>query len=65
MFIIYRIAGRFGKFGQLSVICQTKTTQISNKLMADLFIRQTFFAKIFIHPLSPNIIAIKVSRYMV
>ena len=26
----YRIVGKFGKFGESSVICQTETIQISN-----------------------------------
>ena len=33
-----------------------------NNLLADLFICQTVFAKIFIHPLSPNIIIAKLFR---
>ena len=37
----YRIAGKFGEFDELSVICQTKTIQINN-LLADLLICQTF-----------------------
>ena len=41
----YRLAG---KFGESSVICQTKTIQITvvltiNSLLADLLIRQTSF----------------------
>ena len=36
-----------------------------DNLIADLFIYQTFFAKVFIHPLSPNINAAKLSHYMV
>ena len=46
---IYNIVGRFGgggkfgKFGVLSLICHTKTIQIT--FWADLFIHQTLFAK--------------------
>ena len=32
-----------GKFGESFVICQTKTIQIINNLLADLLIHQTFF----------------------
>ena len=35
--------GNIGKFGESSVICQTKTIQIINNLLADLLIHQTFF----------------------
>ena len=34
-------------------------------LLADLFIHQTFFNKIFIHPLSPNVITAKFFLYMI
>ena len=40
------IAEKFGKFGESSVIRQTKTVQIVlviNNLLGNLFIRQTFF----------------------
>ena len=30
IFIYYHIAGKFGEFDELSVICQTKTIQISS-----------------------------------
>ena len=60
--------GKFGEFAESSVIRQTKTIKLVvtiNCLLVDLFICQTFFAKIFIHPLSPNIIAAKLSHYAV
>ena len=44
----YRIAGKFGEFGELSAICQTKIIQISsynNKPLVDLFICQLFFSQ--------------------
>ena len=39
------IAGKFGEFGELSVIHQTKAIQISNNLLADLLIHLTFFCQ--------------------
>ena len=46
----YSIVGKFGKYGELSMICQTKTIQIStynyNNLLADVLICQTFFRQI-------------------
>jgi len=42
---VYGIAGKFGKFGESSMIRQTKTIQISTcnyNLWLNLFIRQTF-----------------------
>ena len=47
--------GKCGEFGKLSLICQTKTIQIS-LFLADLFMitHQPVFGKIFIHPLLPN-----------
>ena len=44
---------KFSKFGESSVIHQTKT------ILKTLFIHQTVFSKIFIHPLSPKVIAAK------
>ena len=43
----YRVMGKFGKFGELSVIFQAKTIQIStyNNLLADILICQTFFCQ--------------------
>ena len=52
---VYRIAGKFGKFGKSSVIRQTKTIQL-----AELLIRQTFFCQM----LEKNQFA-KLSRYTV
>jgi len=43
---MYHIAGKFGEFDKSSLICQTKTIQISTynyNLWQNLFIRQTFF----------------------
>ena len=48
---------KFGKFGESSVIRPTKT------ILKTLFIHQTVFSKIFIHPLSPKVIATKLSHY--
>ena len=45
---VYRVAGKFGEFGESSMICQTKIIQISltiNNFMVDLLIRQTFFSQ--------------------
>ena len=46
------------KFDKSSVICQTKPSKLIvtiNNHLTDLFIHQTFFTKVFIHPLSPNL----------
>ena len=37
----------------------------NNIILADLFIHQTFFAKILIHPLLPNIFGINFFSYMI
>ena len=37
------MAEKFGEFGELSVICQSKLVLINKNLLADLLIRQTFF----------------------
>ena len=37
--------GKFGKFGELSAICQTKLVLTINNLLADLLIRQTLFCQ--------------------
>ena len=55
--------GKFGKFGESSMIHQTKTIQISiyNKhLLADLLIRQTYFCQML-----EKSQFVKLSRYMV
>ena len=39
----YRVGGKFGKLGDSSVILQTKLVLTINNVLADLFIRQTFF----------------------
>ena len=42
------MAGKFGKFGEFSIIHQTKTIQISiiiNNLLVDLKLYQTFFSQ--------------------
>ena len=61
--------GKFGKFGEASAIRQTKTIQIStqtiHKFLAYLIICQTYFTKMFIHPLFPSIISGKHSCYTV
>ena len=61
--ILYRGRGKFGKFGESSSLCQTNLVATIDNLLANLFIRQTFFATTFAHLLSPNIIAAKLSRY--
>ena len=46
-------------FGESLVIRQTKSFKLVvtfSKLLADLSVRQTIFVKIFIHPISANII---------
>ena len=46
------------KFDESSAICQTKPSKLVvtiNNHLADLFIHQTFFTKVFIDPLSPNV----------
>ena len=51
------IAGRFGEFGESSVICQTKTIQLVltiNNLLADLLIHQILFCKMLERINSPN-----------
>ena len=61
----YHIAEKFGKS---STTHQTKPSSLIvtiNNLLADLFICQTIFTKIFIHPLSPNIIIANFSCYTV
>ena len=37
--------GKFGEFGELSAIRQTKLVLTINNLLADLLIRQTFFCQ--------------------
>jgi len=47
-YVKYHIAGKFGKFGESSIIRQTKTIQISTynyNLCLNLFIRQTFYCQ--------------------
>ena len=39
----YRIAGKFGEFGELFVIRQTNLVLTIDNLLADLLICQTFF----------------------
>ena len=44
--MLYRIVGKFGKFGESSAIRQTKTIKVVvtiNNPLADLFICQTFY----------------------
>ena len=50
---------------QFAKLKPSKLVVTNNNLLADLFINQTFFAKIFIYPLSPHIITTKLSLYMV
>ena len=54
------MGGKFGEFGELSMTHQTKTIQISNNLLTDLLIRQTFFAKYLERTNSPNFSAAKI-----
>ena len=42
---------------QFDKLTPSKLVVTINNLLADLFIRQTYITKVFIHPLSPNIIA--------
>ena len=41
--VIYRIAGKFGEFGESQTIRQTKLIPTIDNPLADLFIHQTFF----------------------
>ena len=50
---------------QFTKLKASKLVVTINILRADLFIHQTFFAKIFIHPLSLNTIVTKFSCYTV
>ena len=54
------VGKKFGEFGELTMIRQTKTIQIStyNNLLADILIRLTFFAKCSKRVNSPNFPAI-------
>ena len=56
-FLSYHIVGKFGEFGELSMICQTKPIQIIvlsiNNLLAALLICQTFFCEYQFTKLSP------------
>ena len=64
----YCIADKFGIFGESSVIHKLKPSKLvvtNINLLANLFICQTFFNKVLVHPVSPNIIATKFSQYMV
>ena len=69
----YRIVGKFGgkkfgKFGESSMICQTKTIQIltyNYYLWLNLSIRQTFPRQMLITVNSPNFLATKLSLYTV
>ena len=47
IFYVYCIAGKFGEFGELSVICQTNLVLTIDNLLADLLVRQTFFRQMF------------------
>ena len=50
------------KFDKLK---SSKLVVTINNLLADLFIHQTYITKVFIHPLSPNIIAAKLPTIMI
>ena len=58
--------GKLSKFSKSSMICQTKTIQISNyyyfNLLADIFIWQTFFPQNFLHPICP-VSSINITTY--
>ena len=62
---VHHIVGKFGEFGELSTIHQTKLVLTINNLLADLLICQTFFAKCSKQVNSPNFPPTKLSRYMV
>ena len=51
---MYCIMGKFGEFGELSVIRQTKLVVTIDNLLADPFIRQTVSAKCSEKPNSPK-----------
>jgi len=65
---MYRIVGKFGEFGQSSVIYKTKTIQISTynyNLLAESIHLQTFFAKSSKQVNLPNFCPVKLSCYIV
>ena len=60
--------GKFGKFSESSVICQTKPTKLLhtiNNLLADLLIRQTYFTKCLKRANLPNFPPPELSHYTV
>ena len=58
------IAGKFGEFGKLFMIRQTKTIQIINNLLADLLTKLSF-TKYSKRVYSPNFLADKLFCYAV
>ena len=62
---VYRIVGKFGEFGELSAIHQTKSSSYNNNPLAGLFIYQTFSAKCLKRVNFPNILPTKLSHYTV
>ena len=67
---LYCIAGMFSRRGlvnhqQFAKLKLSKLVVTINNLLANLFISQTFFTKVSIHPLPSSIFAIILSRYTV
>ena len=50
---------------QFDKLTPSKLVVTINNLLADLFIHQTFITEVFIHPLSPNIIAAKLTTIII
>ena len=62
------VGGKFGKFGESSMIRQNKPSKLVptiNNLWADLLIHQTFFTKCLKRVSLPNFPLTKLSCYMV
>ena len=67
MWSIYCIVVKFGEFGELSTIRQTKSSKLVhtiNNLLADLLIHQTFFSQMLERVNSPNVPATRYTIYL-
>ena len=62
---LYRIVGKFGKIGKLSVIRQTNLVLTIDNLLADLLICQLSFTKCSKRVSSPNFLPAQLSHYTV
>ena len=59
------MGGKFGEFGELYAIRQTKLVLTINNLLADLLIRQAFFHQILEMSQFAELSPAKLSHYMV